>query len=917
MSSRTCSPVRSSACEVEERIRHDALHDALTGLPNRTLLLDRLRIALARARRDGRGRRALPRPRPPQGRQRLASATTPATTCCAPSARACAEACAPSDTVARFGGDEFAVLLQGVAGERGAIARRRADRAAFEEPFSVGGRDALRLGQRRPRRHRPGRHARARGAAPDADAAMYRAKERGPRALRALRRRAARPHHRAAAAWRPTCAARWRAATSCGSPTSRSSTLPRRGSPAWRRCCAGSTPSAGSIAPGEFIPVAEESGLIVELGACVLRAACAQVARWQAPRAAAAAADRQRLRAARSRRPPRRRRRAPRSSATGLPADALGLEITEGAAARGDAGDRAGDPRAARRSACGSILDDFGTGYSSLRYLQRYPLDGLKVDRVVRRRPRPPTARRRRDREAIVGMARALGMRVIPEGVETAGQLDAAGRAGLRLRAGVPLSRPLPPERPRGAAARRERGAVLTEPEGVALSEVLGALSYALDLTEGQPLGHAVRTLPIGMRLAEELGLPTTQRSALFYALLLKDAGCSSNAARLSSLFGGRRPPGQARREARSTGQAAARSRSRARYDRARARSAYAKRGGSQSIARRGGGHPEMIGTRCERGADIARMLELPARPAPRRSARSTSTGTAAGTRAACAARRSRCWGGSSASRRRSEVFSRTRGPHGATRWRASAAAAGSTRRWSTRCSPSARRGVLGRRSSDAGSSPPAAAEPADRVSCSPTSSARPRRDGVRPRDRREVALHGPPLERRRRARPSRSAGSSASAPTARCATCAAPGCCTTSASSASPTGSSTSPGSSTPTELAAMREPSRCHTSRSSSASPASASSRDRRRPPRAPRRQRLPPRPGGLRPLAGGAHPRRRRRLRGADRRAALRGAMDPAAAMEIVAADRGVGLCPAAMDALGRAQAAPAPAALRLAG
>ena len=70
------------------------------------------------------------------------------------------------------------------------------------------------------------------------------------------------------------------------------------------------------------------------------------------------------------------------------------------------------------------------------------------------------------------------------------------------------------------------------------LSEVLAALSYALDITEGQPAGHAVRTCLIGMRLAEELGLDDRRRSALFYALLLKDAGCSSNAAKMSSLFG-------------------------------------------------------------------------------------------------------------------------------------------------------------------------------------------------------------------------------------------------------------------------------------------------------------------------------------------------------------------------------------------
>ena len=70
------------------------------------------------------------------------------------------------------------------------------------------------------------------------------------------------------------------------------------------------------------------------------------------------------------------------------------------------------------------------------------------------------------------------------------------------------------------------------------LSEVLAALSYALDITEGQPAGHAVRTCLIGMRLAEEVGLEIDDRAALFYALLLKDAGCSSNAAKISSLFG-------------------------------------------------------------------------------------------------------------------------------------------------------------------------------------------------------------------------------------------------------------------------------------------------------------------------------------------------------------------------------------------
>ena len=78
----------------------------------------------------------------------------------------------------------------------------------------------------------------------------------------------------------------------------------------------------------------------------------------------------------------------------------------------------------------------------------------------------------------------------------------------------------------------------MREPVDIRLSEVISALSYALDVTEGQPMGHAVRSCAIGMRVGEEIGLDDQTRSSLFYALLLKDAGCSSNAAKLSALFG-------------------------------------------------------------------------------------------------------------------------------------------------------------------------------------------------------------------------------------------------------------------------------------------------------------------------------------------------------------------------------------------
>src|SRR4051794_22692675 len=88
--------------------------------------------------------------------------------------------------------------------------------------------------------------------------------------------------------------------------------------------------------------------------------------------------------------------------------------------------------------------------------------------------------------------------------------------------------------------ARRvgDTGRVSAPPVQIALSDVVAGLSYALDLTEGEPPGHAIRSCMIGMRLADEIDLDPADRSDLFYALLLKDAGCSANSARMAALFG-------------------------------------------------------------------------------------------------------------------------------------------------------------------------------------------------------------------------------------------------------------------------------------------------------------------------------------------------------------------------------------------
>ena len=141
-------------------------------------------------------------------------------------------------------------------------------------------------------------------------------------------------------------------------------------------------------------------------------------------------------------------------------------------------------------------------------------------------------------------------------------------------------------------------------------SEVISALSRAIDLTEGQPMGHAARSCMIGMRLAGELGLGVADRSALFYALLLKDVGCSSTAARVSEIIGGddlgfkgglkridwNRPSEAVRHIVGST--------SGSPLERARRVAAVARSG-----ARLG---DELVGLRCDRGAQILQLLSFP-----------------------------------------------------------------------------------------------------------------------------------------------------------------------------------------------------------------------------------------------------------------------------------------------------------------
>ncbi|MEW5919151.1 MAG: HD domain-containing phosphohydrolase, partial [Gemmatimonadota bacterium] len=157
----------------------------------------------------------------------------------------------------------------------------------------------------------------------------------------------------------------------------------------------------------------------------------------------------------------------------------------------------------------------------------------------------------------------------------------------------------------------RAAGLSVEPAKQVATSEVLAALSRALDLTEGQPLGHSVRACVIGMRLGQTIGLGDDDLAALYYALLLKDAGCSSNAARMAALYGSDDQTIKPRLKIvdwddrmrvametwRNTGLNI---------------SLWSRVNHFLGIAKEENVAKEMIAARCERGADIARRLGFP-----------------------------------------------------------------------------------------------------------------------------------------------------------------------------------------------------------------------------------------------------------------------------------------------------------------
>jgi diguanylate cyclase (GGDEF)-like protein/PAS domain S-box-containing protein len=402
---------------IEEKISYLAQFDALTGLPNRNLFQDRLTQAMALAKRNawpmavlfidldrfklvndtlghGAGDKLLR-----EAAERL---------------RSCVRA---SDTVGRLGGDEFAAILSelGKPGDAGLVAQKIVD--VFKRAFDLEGKETYVTASVGVTLY-PVDSDNAEALVVNADAAMYRAKEEGrnnyqyftrdmnERALQraqmevALRRALEREEFRLF--YQPK--AELVAGKICGFEA-----LLR-----WQH------PDKGMILPGDFIPVLEETGLIVQAGEWVLRTACAQIKAWQqaglrVPRISVNLSARQ----------------FKQKNLKGAVGQILGetkvdpslieFEITESLLMN--------DPEGAARtlhdlkeSGVQLSMDDFGTGYSSLGYLKRFPIDTLKIDRTFVRDISTDADDATLTR-AIIHLAQNLRLNVVAEGVETEAQL--------------------------------------------------------------------------------------------------------------------------------------------------------------------------------------------------------------------------------------------------------------------------------------------------------------------------------------------------------------------------------------------------------------------------------------------------------------------------------------------------------------
>jgi len=425
---------------LEEQLLHQAFHDALTGLPNRNLFLDRTRHALALSGRFGQMVAVLfidldnfkivnDSLGHAIGDQLLIVTGERITSCLR-----------DGDTAARLGGDEFAILLENLSSIEDArsVARRLLD--VLQRPLHLDGHEmfvtpsiGIAVGSTD--------SDLAEDLLRDADVAMYTAKRNGrarfeifePEMGSIARQRMELEHDLRRALDRDDLELHYQPVVSlCDGSLTGFEALLR-----WQH------PTRGWISPTVFVPVAEETGLIVPVGSWALREACRQLVAWQQQSSVAREISVSvNLSGRQFKEPGLVDEVAMILDETGLAPERLNLEITETIMMADEAGTSA-ILRQFEQLGVTLAIDDFGTGYSSLGTLRNFPVNTLKIDRSF-----VDGLGAESDDSVIVagvvGLAHGLGLRVVAEGVETPDQLARLRELGCDLGQGYHFSRPLP-----------------------------------------------------------------------------------------------------------------------------------------------------------------------------------------------------------------------------------------------------------------------------------------------------------------------------------------------------------------------------------------------------------------------------------------------------------------------------------------
>ena len=253
-------------------------------------------------------------------------------------------------------------------------------------------------------------------------------------------------------------------------------------------------PERGPVSPVEFIPLAEELGLINEIGEWVLRTACAEAAKWPAPISVAV-----NLSPIQFKSPALPTMVRMVLSDTDLPAKRLELEITEGVFLSND--DHVHDMIDSLKAIGLKLaLDDFGTGYSSLSYLQRVPFDKIKIDRSFVSGASDPESRNAALIRAMVSLASDLKMQTTAEGVETQEELALVRNLGCSLVQGYFFGKPIPAEE---ALALASKGAVTVPAQLPPREPRMRIIRATLLHYEGRVLGARLRNISSGGALVE------------------------------------------------------------------------------------------------------------------------------------------------------------------------------------------------------------------------------------------------------------------------------------------------------------------------------------------------------------------------------------------------------------------------------